>query len=69
MLVLTRKIGETIRIGRNVSVRVLEIKGPRVRLGIEAPGSTRILRQELSFDAAPEGGPAEEAAVRPDHIV
>jgi carbon storage regulator len=39
MLILTRRIGETIRIGDDVSVTVLEIHGNQVRIGIQAPKS------------------------------
>ncbi len=47
MLVLSRKAGEKLRIGDDVTISVLEVRGHRVRLGIQAPGSTRIMRAEL----------------------
>ena len=47
MLVLTRKIGERIRIGDTVTVRVLEVRGSQVRLGVEAPADVRIYREEI----------------------
>ena len=48
MLVLTRKIGDKIRIpDRNVLIKVVEICGDHVRIGINAPDSIRILRGEL----------------------
>ena len=47
MLVLTRKVSEKIRIGDAVTVVVTAINGHTVRLGIEAPQSTRIVRAEL----------------------
>jgi carbon storage regulator len=48
MLVLTRKIGQKIRIPEmNVLIKVVEIREERVRLGIKAPESIRILRGEL----------------------
>lgn len=47
MLVLSRKTNETIKIGEDIEIRVLEIKGESVRLGIEAPKTTEILRGEL----------------------
>jgi len=47
MLILTRKSGEIIRIGDAVTVRVLEIRGNQVRLGVEAPGDVRIFREEV----------------------
>lgn len=47
MLILTRKSGEIIRIGDAVTVRVLEIRGNQVRIGVEAPGDVRIYREEV----------------------
>ena len=47
MLVLSRKLGETIKIGDNISVTVNKVSGNRVVLGIEAPGSVRVMRGEL----------------------
>ena len=47
MLVLTRKINESITIGNTITVSVLEIRGNQVRLGIEAPKSTPVNRTEI----------------------
>jgi carbon storage regulator len=47
MLVLTRKVGEVIRIGDNITVRVLQARGSQVRLGVEAPSDVRIFREEI----------------------
>lgn len=47
MLVLSRKTNETIQIGDNIEIRIIEVKGDTVRLGIEAPKSIDILRGEL----------------------
>lgn len=60
MLVLTRKYQEKIRIGDNITITVLRAKGKAVRLGIEAPSNVRVIRGELTFDAA-EGAVAEAA--------
>ena len=48
MLVLTRKSQDSIRIGDNITVTGLRIKGNTVRIGVEAPESVRIVRGELS---------------------
>lgn len=48
MLVLTRKPGEKICIGKNITVTVLEVHGNRVRLGFEAPKDVTIKRGELT---------------------
>jgi carbon storage regulator CsrA len=47
MLVLSRKNGESIKLGPDASVRVVEISGNRVQLGIEAPRAMRVLRGEM----------------------
>ena len=47
MLVLSRKVGDTIKIADNIEVKILEIKGDTVRVGIEAPKSVEIVRGEL----------------------
>ncbi|MDP3182046.1 MAG: carbon storage regulator CsrA [Desulfobaccales bacterium] len=47
MLILTRKIGESLLIGDNIRVAVLEIRGKQVRLGIEAPPDIAVMREEL----------------------
>ncbi|MFT5726675.1 MAG: carbon storage regulator [Desulforhopalus sp.] len=49
MLVLTRKLGEGIVIGDDVTITVVEVKGGNVRIGIDAPRSKKIYRQEI-FD-------------------
>ena len=47
MLILTRKLGEGIVIGTEVVVRVVEIKGGQVKLGIDAPHETPVHREEV----------------------
>lgn len=47
MLVLSRKAGDTIKIADNIEVKILEVKGDTVRVGIEAPKSVDIVRGEL----------------------
>ncbi|BDV44435.1 carbon storage regulator [Geotalea uraniireducens] len=47
MLVLTRKMGEVVTIGDSIRIKVVEMKGNQVRLGIEAPGDMRIYREEI----------------------
>jgi carbon storage regulator len=54
MLVLTRKIGERILIGDTITVRVLEVRGSQVRLGVEAPADVRIYREEIYRPQAEE---------------
>ena len=47
MLVLSRKIGEKIKIGKDVVVNILKVEGTTVRVGIEAPRQINILRMEV----------------------
>ena len=47
MLILTRKLGESITIGDDIKIQVLEIKGKQVRLGIQAPKKYSIHREEI----------------------
>jgi flagellar assembly factor FliW len=48
VLILTRKIGESIIIGDNIRVVVLEVRGRQIRLGIEAPADIVVLRDEIA---------------------
>ena len=47
MLILTRKLGEKIAIGDDITITLIEIKGTQVKLGIEAPKHIEIHRQEV----------------------
>lgn len=48
MLILTRRVGETITIGENVTVTVLGVKGNQVRVGTNAPVEIPIHREEIA---------------------
>ena len=47
MLILTRRVGETVVIGDNVTVTVLGVKGNQVRLGVNAPREVAVHREEI----------------------
>lgn len=47
MLVLTRKLGEGIVIGDDITITIVEMKGGTVRIGIDAPRNKKIYRQEV----------------------
>jgi carbon storage regulator len=47
MLILTRRIGETVKIGENVTVTVMGVKGLQVRIGIGAPRDVAVHREEI----------------------
>jgi carbon storage regulator len=56
MLILSRKIGERIRIAANIEVVVTAIQGDRIKIGIEAPKTIRVLRGELQVCSPPATG-------------
>jgi carbon storage regulator len=47
MLILTRRVGETVMIGDDVAITVLGVKGNQVRIGIKAPKDTPVHREEI----------------------
>lgn len=63
MLILTRRVGETIRIGDDVVVTVLGVKGNQVRVGVDAPRTVEVHREEIferiaaERDASGSGNP------------
>jgi carbon storage regulator len=56
MLVLSRKVGEKIVVGDDITITVQRVAGGRVSLAIEAPRDVRILRGELDAFEAPHAG-------------
>ncbi len=60
MLILTRKVNETLMVGDDVSVTVLGIKGGQIRIGINAPRDIAVHRQEIYEKIKREGGGNEE---------
>jgi carbon storage regulator len=60
MLVLTRKVGEEIFIGDRICIKVMEISGTKVRLGIDAPADLRIYREEVLAKVKSENRSAAE---------
>ena len=71
MLILTRKSGERITIGNDIVITLLEIKGSQVKLGVEAPKSVIIHRQEvyeaIKKEQGRANGPQHGDAQRPIH--
>jgi carbon storage regulator CsrA len=68
MLVLSRKIGEKIHVGNDITIEVRRVAGNRVTLAVDAPRNVRILRGELR-EAALEFEPAEEREAAPTVVV
>ena len=61
MLVLTRRIGESVLIGDDVEVTLLDVKGDSIRIGIAAPRTTRIQRAEIVEAVGAENAQAAHA--------
>jgi carbon storage regulator len=70
MLILTRRVGETVMIGDEVTVTILGVKGNQVRMGINAPRTVAVHREEIferiKHEAEDEfvAGPETKGAIR-----
>lgn len=69
MLVLSRKVGQKIRIGQDIEITINKISGSRVSLGVSAPDFIRVVRQEAAeappmprLDGAGDDAPSGELA-------
>ncbi len=60
MLILTRRVGETLMIGDDITVTVLGVKGNQVRLGVNAPKSVSVHREEIYQRILRESESSEE---------
>ena len=65
MLVLTRKLGESITIDDDIKIVVIQIKGRQVRLGIEAPRNAKIHREEIYLAIQESNKAAAESSLPP----
>jgi carbon storage regulator len=61
MLILTRRVGESVVIGEDVTVTVLGVKGNQVRIGINAPKTVSVHREEI-FERIKSGRPAGDGS-------
>ncbi len=64
MLILTRRVGETLMIGDDVTVTVLGVKGSQVRLGVDAPREVGVHREEIYERIQRELAQGETASTR-----
>ena len=63
MLVLTRKVGERIQIGDQITVSVIRIQNGKVRIGIEAPDDVRIRRDEIETETTVQDSLTEHSQI------
>ncbi|MDJ0701175.1 MAG: carbon storage regulator CsrA [Woeseiaceae bacterium] len=65
MLILTRRAGETVMVGSDITITVLGVKGNQVRIGINAPKDVAVHREEIyeriQSEQAAESGESKEA--------
>ncbi|MDA1137519.1 MAG: carbon storage regulator CsrA [Planctomycetota bacterium] len=64
MLVLTRKVDESIIIGDDINIKILALSGSQVKIGISAPRTLRILRKEVHDNIQVEAGEASQSEVK-----
>ena len=62
MLILTRRTGEAIMVGEEVTITVLGVKGGQVRIGIDAPGEIAVHREEIFERIKAEAAAGKEPA-------
>lgn len=62
MLILTRRVGETLMIGEQITVTVLGVKGNQVRVGINAPKDVSVHREEIFSRLSREGADEDVSA-------
>jgi carbon storage regulator len=65
MLILSRKIDEKIKIGNDITLTIIEIRGDQVKIGVEAPKNVKVFRQEV-FEAIQSEN--KEAATQPQSL-
>lgn len=68
MLVLSRKKGQSIMIGNDIEISIVDIQGEQIRLGINAPRSVAILRKEVFEEIIKENKEAATVSIDPELI-
>lgn len=66
MLILTRRVGETLMVGDEVTVTVLGVKGNQVRIGVNAPKDVAVHREEIYQRIQQEKNPGEASNLEDD---
>ncbi len=65
MLILSRKINEKIKIGEDITLTIIEVRGDQVKIGVEAPKHVKVFRQEV-FEAIQDENRAAAASAHED---
>lgn len=68
MLALSRKTGESIMIGNNIEITILEVKGDQVKVGINAPKAVPVYRKELYLQIQEANKEAMTQDVTPEYV-
>jgi carbon storage regulator len=68
MLVLARKVNESIMIGDDIEIVIIDIKGDQVKLGIKAPKSVAVHRKEIYEEIQKENIAAMRSTLKPDTL-
>lgn len=68
MLALSRKVGESIVIGNDIEITILEVKGDQVKLGISAPKSVPVYRKEIYLQIQDSNKEAAASGISADDL-
>ena len=68
MLALSRKVGESLVIGNNVEITILEVKGEQIKIGIDAPKSVPVYRKELYLQIQQANQEAMKQDITPEGL-
>lgn len=66
MLVLSRKVGESIMLGEDIEITIIEVKGEQIRIGIKAPQEVKVYRKEIYSAILSENKEASKAPLLDD---
>jgi carbon storage regulator len=68
MLILSRKIDEKIKIGDDITLTIIEIRGDQVKIGVEAPKNVKVFRQEVFNEIQKENQEAAAGSITLDAL-
>lgn len=68
MLILSRKVDEKIKIGNDISIQIISVSGDQVKIGVDAPKSVKVFRQEVFDDIQKQNKEAAAGSVTLDAL-